>query len=1664
MSDSLKFRVLVGIMLLQLAMPMVSVAAVDGRAAADFSVDSVTLSSGYSVTDASGVHNVGIGDHILRIVISNQGSAAGVPTITVVHTGSTNVQTQIGSQLVLDELAAVTTAAAVPVDWNGATAGAGQSITVTVTSSGDSNPANDEQILTFDVKNLELGNALGDSIPEADPSHDNKIVILPQSYNWNATVINEGTTSLSAKLKITFTDINDGTNIISEESGEINLLPGNLFIPAVARNLSLVFDASNNANLLTNSWNMVGEVIFQGPGGPQTVTTSAGVVTFSDHVATLVAPSPRVAEEGDTIIVTWMLNNYGTDDIFDVSLTDTEASDWFQGGIHGTPILILDNASKTISVTVDIPDPCNMPCSPLNTLTLVLTSRNATIPYTLTADALVHIGDSYSVSITAPAGQEVIPGQPLSLSYTLTNTGTTPAAFDVTTGLTKTSLNWVVEISASKTDVIAPATTTTIVVSITPAPLSNPLLSAERNTASDTVNVWLQAVPAEGGTPVLDNTVVLTVKTIISFDPGPVQTDIVLDATSILSENASNGNDTILKLNVGVLHNLGSSVSGTMDVSLTVSNHNFSASSSGGSGEAVRWSTAFDQSSIPDIAIGSSVSRYLLLDMPADELPMAGVHTFAITAAPGATSSANFGGAEFVSVTENVTLTIPSIQNGEIIADDLLPASIGNSTEFSLLFANTGNDVDSYRFSIEGAIPNGWNASIDTGLVTNPQVVSNLTPSMADHPITGSAHTTNVTLNITTDPQSPANTTQSILIKVEDFLTGELIEMKTLNIFVGELIQAQVSPTNQTVQLAPGSSAQTTIFVNNTGNVATTYTLTIDDSEARDVNFEIVGNSQILVAPGYSSQVQIRMSTDGSASADDIHLATLHVDAVGMETLLADISADIDESYDFTISAPVSVEVIPGVNESINISITNLGNLEVTAAMSATIVGNWSSSWAWNTITIPIQGTIDNTINIEVPDLDTGEPLSDGAVHKLTIFLYNSNNSMYLTEQAINLVVAPLFTVNVTNWDDEKFFHRDWQQPFTPTLINTGNRDVIADITWEIIDSGGITQSTDWDFVQSSPLSSIVLSQGVPVSLPFGVISVASFPVLATNGELRITLTPRDAEVTGSAVLTSSLQMSRLFNYESYLLSPNIDNKELTIEIPWSRIPEVSPSNGAYEIAFCGAERLIDVSSQGLNPQDYAWGFSFEGGGNTSKDLPVAPNCDSGNISLSKITLTEVIAYATNHVKFGLDIPDFPNIYPGDGWNLTFRLYHPDEHNAYTVYTEATFMISLDNYADPGLSDLSFSKSDITEGDEFQVTTTLSNYGTAVALKVSVTLSCDGLLVEAPVYNQVILFPGQQTELAWDVKASNLDWWVQEQQIQCHAVLNSGMMVGNIDTNDKASTAVDFVDSWSPGVTVSFLAVIISIVGSLIFIRLIGQDEKYRLAAVYSGVIAFGFAFHLIDFIWWGPLITLGAAGWVWIMTWRSTKEFQLVHEDYQRARRGDSTLYSDHKDVIRDTQKQLGIILALPILGFVAVVLGIPPAMSPDSNNFITMIGYVLLVMIGVWIVVWRANRMYANLYGRLTELEVKTGSLEKDLGDPARLLTELATDGLDLSGILVLPTAVGSGGPNEDIYSDSLDNEMLDTLGDLTGDLPYTEEKGLIDLDDAVLLGSDLGVDEDV
>ena len=54
-----------------------------------------------------------------------------------------------------------------------------------------------------------------------------------------------------------------------------------------------------------------------------------------------------------------------------------------------------------------------------------------------------------------------------------------------------------------------------------------------------------------------------------------------------------------------------------------------------------------------------------------------------------------------------------------------------------------------------------------------------------------------------------------------------------------------------------------------------------------------------------------------------------------------------------------------------------------------------------------------------------------------------------------------------------------------------------------------------------------------------------------------------------------------------------------------------------------------------------------------------------------------------------------------------------------------------------------------------------------------------------------------------------------------------------------------------------------------------------------------------------------------------------------------------------------------------------------------------------GVWVLVRRADSMYGTLYGRLTDIEVKAIRIERDLSDPARLLNDLANDGINLDAI---------------------------------------------------------------
>ncbi|MDP6866376.1 MAG: hypothetical protein QGG62_05515, partial [Candidatus Poseidoniaceae archaeon] len=346
---------------------------------------------------------------------------------------------------------------------------------------------------------------------------------------------------------------------------------------------------------------------------------------------------------------------------------------------------------------------------------------------------------------------------------------------------------------------------------------------------------------------------------------------------------------------------------------------------------------------------------------------------------------------------------------------------------------------------------------------------------------------------------------------------------------------------------------------------------------------------------------------------------------------------------------------------------------------------------------------------------------------------------------------------------------------------------------------------------------------------------------------------------------------------------------------------------------------------------------------------------------------------------------------------------------------EETFRFALNVYADPMIDpdsqrivDAEGEEIDfIMEGQTAYIEFDVKNEGTALAVGINSELVCEGLIIEDAPGFVPFLAEGQVENLRWKITGETLDWWEQRRNADCTVSIFSSYALNNVVENDEIVFEQE-VDSGAPSTLTSFAGFGIALIVTIGLLGLTNQNEKYRLGAVYSGVIMLGFLFHLYNATWWGPVTIVLASLWVWRMAWRSSEEFRYIHEDYQRARKGISTIYADHFQALTDSRRQLTIILSLPLLGFIGIVLGLPPQMSPDGTNLVSLVGYILISTIVVWFILRRANKLYGTLYGRLTDIEVKATRIERDLGDPARLLNDLAMDGLDLSAILDTPQSV--------------------------------------------------------
>ncbi|MBA4734977.1 MAG: hypothetical protein H2065_03180 [Candidatus Poseidoniales archaeon] len=1598
---------LVTLLVGHLALPFAD-ASTSGRAGPDFQVNNMVFDGAGSVFTSSGLV-LAPDTHTVRIDVSNAGTSSGNAFLSLVHKGSPNAAEQIVDTVDLGTMSANSGSTTYLLSWT-ATTGPSQTLFARVSGANDGNIANNEYRRDFDVDTLREGNVIDDTLPTPAPGNTN-VVLDRQSHMFNTTVRNDGVMPFSAVMQLVLTNASNMPPTIEYWSNTQTMEPGSIFSSSQGEVLTGIFSASS----LTGLWNMSVRIVMNGSTGPQTITHSEFDVIFSDYISEMVGPSDRTTSPGDSTTLYYIIKNTGSNtDSFDISVNSNLG--WADLTLDSTTTsFITAGATTTLGVVVSVPQ--NAALSDIDIVTLSITSAGS--GYSLTDTTRVMAGEYLEVTVDISNDTTyVLPGKSDTIAFNVTNTGNAPASFNLVSGLSMNALNWVHNISIQNTGELQVGQSVSGFIQIEVPPIQLPLVPAEHNRAGDSLSAYIIAQADVGSIPTSD-TGQIEVRPAIVVDPGlPVET-IVLSENDVTNAGSTIGVNEILALQVQVRHNLVSDLAETIDANITVGNISFEALTSGGFNEATRWNATVTPGQTNGLSLGETFAASLGIQSRTGQLPLAGTVKIPVTTTP------TLGGIHTASavyapvIEQNLSIVIPKVVDGEITETGPLDANVGVDTDFMFAFGNTGNDRSSYRLEIVENLPSGWYANLTTTSPNN--TIIDLASDFEDYPAASGAHLSLVTLTVKTDPLAPSQLLQPLTVRYYDLDTGAYIGQQTMDIRVGETISASLTPTNQSIDISPFEQLSAFVNIENIGNAPTTFSLSLDDGGYDDVAFELDTSSSVIIAAGYESSVRINIIPTSDASADEFYMAVLTVSMLDengdLIELNANIVANLSEVHDVQLTSPDSLAAVPGTLLTLPFSLVNTGNLVETVNINITVDGGWSTTPTVQSFTVPIDGTSSGSFDIQIPALDGTDNLLDGAIHEANLTVYDPATDEVYVLKKVQLLVAPVFTYTIEGWEDEYFFHEGDNRIWKATITNTGNKDVTVDVGYEVRAPGLTIPSDDWIVNSASP-DTLFLPRNSAIEFTISVDKNAagsSSTSLTTAADLRVTLVPTDVDVDGSGELMTSLKMKRLFDtgYADKLQAPANDDP-VTVPIEYSHIPYLNNAPAAYSIEFCGIQRILDIESLGLDEDDYVWNISLTNleGEESVHYINLSAPCVPGS---ELIELPERPAYVLSpNLIFNVKVPDRPNILPGDGYDITMRLHHPDPSEP---VTEEVFRFALNVYADPMIDPDSQRIVDadgnelelIMEGQTAYLEFDLKNEGTALAVGIGSQLVCEGLVIEdAPGYIP-FLAEGVVETLRWRVTGETLDWWEQRRGAECTVNIVSSYALNNIVENDELSFTQQ-VDSNAPTTLTSFAGFGIALIITIGLLGLTNQNEKYRLGAVYSGVVMLGFLFHLYDALWWGPVTIVLASLWVWRMAWRSSEEFRYIHEDYQRARKGISTIYADHFQALTDSRRQLTIILSLPLLGFVGVVLGLPPQMTPDEANLVSLVGYILVSTMVVWFILRRANKLYGSLYGKLTDIEVKATRIERDLGDPARLLNDLAMDGLDLSAILEAPQSASA------------------------------------------------------
>ena len=1492
----------------------------------DISVDLVEIISPSAVI--GGTHTLAEGTHEVRVRIVNLGTTVATGTLEL------NVAVNSGSPSVVDSVSftlAGSSSETHLMEWVQPSGTA--DVSVVATAGADSDPSNDGFTIPDTLTVLDTSDYLivSDTLP------NDGAIIGRDMWHGDWVFSNTGNIPFTAEGKLILTPAAGGSNT-DVTSSITQAPPGSISANAGNSVVNLSFDGSP----LTGTYTLSGvfEIAFE-DGSTTDVPISSRNIVLTDSHATLTPPSNISVDPGSGTGLLFIVQNVGsTSDTYTVEYSNV--SGWVDPSSLPTTINNLaSNTGAPINVPVDVPITANR--SDVETVTVYVNSTTTGV--SVSARTSVLAGDLYQSDLQSNGTLvNIDPGSFVVVDYTLINTGTSPAHFDLTAGLQEEPNGWLVEIEPELTDLVSPGNSRAVTITVSAPVLESPLDPEAKISAGNRLHLRVTSTPVEGSAALTASNITdIEVRPSVSVAMYPSVDELVFSTAELEAGDVFD----LFDLEVILLSNFPSGTSGSAIVNVTSSPTEFSSvdGATYGAQEILRWNSTVAPGSVP-LNLGESRTVVTSVVGPTDALPAAGILNFTITASTSLTGMVGITSPE---TTATFRVIIETVIDGELEDSPLTAGVPGVENNATLVLTNNGNALSDYTLSSPG-LPD-WIVDL------TPNAVTALAPEVGTWPSGIDSVFQNVVVTATPPTDARADIVHEIEILVFDG-EGRFVDNGTASFVLDEVIGASIEPDEMYIEV-PSEGTQTASFqVRNMGNSLQTFDISTGNFVG-GTDFTVGAPNSVTADPGANITLTVDVTALSSARADSTYSFQLILGHSGTEQDRLNVLVGIEKVHDLRLSHDSSFEAIPGETLTMPVTIENQGNLREVGTLNLTTPAGWIQSSDVIDI-LPGETITGLIVTLTVPALDSEEVPMAGQVYTIPILAINVTENLTIGESNVSVTIKPVFQLVMASYPIRIASIPGESRDVAYLMRNAGNDAVILDVTCSL----DASTTGRW----SAPVcpSTLELAQGQERWINLSMTPTDDRHWDKESGTLSFDFIPR-GEVGGNASWSTPLSVERVQTDEPVILRGS-DGPQHTLTINWMHVPELSQTGtltpSSYSLRYVSAERTVNAS---LYPETL-WSFAIPGG-----PSPLVP----GDLH----SLGSASPYALDSFDVQITMPDSTSIAPGDGWNLTFNLENLDEAGS-RPGTNFVIKLRMDSYSDPRIAGVSFSDGSLVEGSTTTLVVDVTNSGTAILpLFSEVTLSCGESVTISDNSPKVIPSLGVQesVEVNWTVTADPLPWYATQGDLECTVnLLLPDSVYGNEEEND-VDVRMLTIDSWSPGFLVSLISGILVMVLSLfLFRRGLDDDERALHGSTYIamlGLAIFARSSVIGDI---GLICIVLATLWMMVVSWLGAGEIQAIHDDRRKALIGERAALGNHADEIDTTRREVGLILlGAPV--FFVLMMTLDPSLKIDISiqNIGSSFGYILIVGTMCLVVLRYLDRLYGLLHNDLAALDIRTARI---------------------------------------------------------------------------------------